>query len=53
MTPDHDDAKLDQLLERAREIVKRNQSPLLVESAMEGRVVELAAKEIGLKDGGR
>jgi phosphoribosyl 1,2-cyclic phosphodiesterase len=42
--PDHDDAKLDQMLAQARQIVARQQSPLRVESATEGRVVELAAK---------
>lgn len=40
--PDHDDAKLDQMLAHAREIVTRANSPLRVESATEGRVVELA-----------
>lgn len=40
--PDHDDAKLDQLLAHARQIVARQKSSLRVESAVEGRVVELA-----------
>jgi DNA-binding transcriptional regulator YdaS (Cro superfamily) len=42
--PDHDDAKLDQMLAQARQIVARQKSSLRVESATEGRVVELAAK---------
>ncbi len=41
--PDHDDTKLDQMLAHAREIVTRAKSPLRVESATEGCVVELAA----------
>jgi CheY-like chemotaxis protein/phosphoribosyl 1,2-cyclic phosphodiesterase len=41
--PDHDDAKIDEMLARAREIVIQQKSPLLVEAATEGRVVELAA----------
>jgi len=42
--PDHDDAKLDEMLAHAREIVARAKSPLQVENATEGRVVELAEK---------
>jgi phosphoribosyl 1,2-cyclic phosphodiesterase/CheY-like chemotaxis protein len=40
--PDHDDAKLDQMVAHARAIVAREKSPLQVEAAVEGRVVELA-----------
>jgi len=40
--PDHDDAKLDAMLARARQIVAQHKSPLLVDHAVEGRVVELA-----------
>ena len=39
--PDHDDAKLDEMLAHARQIVTRNNSQMLVEVAVEGRVVEL------------
>ncbi len=41
--PDHDDAKLDQMLAQAREIVAREKATLLVEMATEGRVIELSA----------
>ena len=40
--PDHDDAKLDEMLAHARQIVIQQKSTLLVEAATEGRVVELA-----------
>ena len=40
--PDHDDAKIDQMLAHARQIVAKAKSPMLVEAAVEGRVVELA-----------
>lgn len=49
--PDHDDPKLDQMLAHAREIVARHKSSLQVESATEGRVVELAL--IKKQSGGR
>ncbi len=37
--PDHDDGKLDEMLAQARQIVAREKSSLLVDLAMEGRVV--------------
>lgn len=40
--PDHDDAKLDQMAAHARELVAQNKSPLRVDVAREGAVVELA-----------
>lgn len=40
--PDHDDAKLDAMLAHARELVAAANSPLLVESAREGTVIQLA-----------
>lgn len=40
--PDHDDAKLDAMLAHALELVAAANSPLLVESAREGTVVQLA-----------
>ncbi len=40
--PDHDDAKIDHMLAHARQIVAKAKSPMLVEAAVEGRVVELA-----------
>lgn len=40
--PDHDDSKLDEMLAHARELAQRQKSSLQVESAIEGRVVELA-----------
>jgi phosphoribosyl 1,2-cyclic phosphodiesterase/CheY-like chemotaxis protein len=40
--PDHDDTKLDAMLAHAHELVKAANSPLLVESAREGTVVQLA-----------
>ena len=39
--PDHDDAKLDEMLSHARQIVTHQKSSMLVEVAVEGRVVEL------------
>jgi phosphoribosyl 1,2-cyclic phosphodiesterase len=39
--PDHDDAKIDQILAHARQIVAAAKSSMLVEAAVEGRVVEL------------
>ena len=39
--PDHDDAKIDQMLAHARQIVANAKSPMLVEAAEEGRVLEL------------
>jgi phosphoribosyl 1,2-cyclic phosphodiesterase/CheY-like chemotaxis protein len=42
--PDHDDARLDQLLAHARELVARKKSPLQVDNATEGVVVELSPK---------
>lgn len=39
--PDHDDAKLDDMLARGRQIVAAKQSPMLVELATEGCVVQL------------
>jgi phosphoribosyl 1,2-cyclic phosphodiesterase len=41
--PDHDDAKLDQMLVVARGIVTKANSSLRVENATEGQVVQLAA----------
>lgn len=41
--PDHDDAKIDEMLARAREIVVQQKSTLIVEAATEGRVVDLVA----------
>jgi len=41
--PDHDDAKLDLMATRARELVAREKSPLQVDIAREGDIVELAA----------
>jgi phosphoribosyl 1,2-cyclic phosphodiesterase/CheY-like chemotaxis protein len=40
--PDHDDAKIDQMLAHARALVAQQNSLLQVESAAEGRVVHLA-----------
>jgi ribonuclease BN (tRNA processing enzyme) len=40
--PDHDETKLDAMLAHAHELVKAANSPLLVESAREGTVVQLA-----------
>jgi len=42
--PDHDDAKLDRMVERARELVAEQKAPLHVEAAREGAVIELAAR---------
>jgi CheY-like chemotaxis protein/phosphoribosyl 1,2-cyclic phosphodiesterase len=42
--PDHDDAKLDEMLARARALVTRHNASLSVEIATEGRVVELAPR---------
>jgi phosphoribosyl 1,2-cyclic phosphodiesterase/CheY-like chemotaxis protein len=39
--PDHDDVKIDQMLAHARHIVAKAKSPMLVEAAVEGRVVNL------------
>jgi hypothetical protein len=41
--PDHDDAKLDRLVARARELVAAEKGSLQVDVAREGAVVELAA----------
>jgi len=41
--PDHDDAKLDQMLARAQAIVAREKSPMTVAVATEGHVVQFAA----------
>jgi phosphoribosyl 1,2-cyclic phosphodiesterase/CheY-like chemotaxis protein len=41
--PDHDDARVDAMLEHARRLVSEQKATLLVEAAREGDVVELAA----------
>jgi CheY-like chemotaxis protein len=45
--PDHDDAKINQMVERARQIAAKAGSTLQVEGAREGLVVELAAVSRG------
>jgi hypothetical protein len=45
--PDHDDAKLDRMASHARELVAAQKSPLRVDIAREGAVVELRAVRTG------
>ena len=42
--PDHDDNKIDQMLEHARELVAEREAKLEVHAAREGLKVELGAK---------
>lgn len=43
--PDHDDTKLDAMLTHARQLAAKQNSSLIIESAMEGCTVALAAKK--------
>jgi phosphoribosyl 1,2-cyclic phosphodiesterase/CheY-like chemotaxis protein len=49
--PDHDDVKLESMLAAARKIVTEAKSPLIVEAAREGMVLELPAATVTPKIG--